>query len=844
MNNRSVSTRGGINRSIVVTGDGNTASLHFGSDFVLPLVRKQIPPLRRRPLSADNPLPLLAADADSFPHLGRANLITELREWLETPVDVSVQGIVARAGTGKTRLAVELCKAVDGGRQPGRDGWIAGFLRPSDLASAAEQLATRAYDQAHPTLLVIDYAAAVHRELARWLDRLASVEFNGKLRFLLLDREAPEGFGWWHDLTRPVDSSNRADLFLASERPHRLPDLGDGEERRLLFEAAFAAASKLMGEKAPGYAPPAVGEIPAFDTALADMRFGNPLNLAMAGLIAVERGAIEAVALRRLEAARHLARRECNRMQRLGESRGISNAVMCHALAFNGLAGGLPIETLRSDLTAELAAASLVADAAVASELLEQELTPEGRDVKAGAKPRLGTIQPDLLGEAVIIETLLAGPKGRVASAPAALQRAYALTGPRCAEALMRLIQDYGYALEDPRAAEDDRCVAGRVIALFHSLAAEIPDKEIERLETLVEAMPHQTTVLREAAAEQTMRLAALWKHASEAYRGEDEDVAIALKGKAAGWLNDLSNRLSDLGQHESSLLAMEEAVDLRRQMMVAHPERFKEALASSLNNLSGCLIEVGQRKMALAAAEETVEIRRALSKNRPDGWQAPLAASLYNLARCLGYVGRPQHALKAIREALTLVRPLAAAQPEVFLSKLSMYLGNYSNRLGQLGRHSEARAAAQEAVDLDSSLAAAHPDAFNPSLAGSLNNLAVHLANCGGRQKEALEVAQKATQLYRELSAARPDIFTPDLARSLSVLGDRLEDCGNLQEAVQADMEAIGRFASYFLAQPRAFASAMQAYLADHIRRCQAAAIEPDWILIDPINEQLAALK
>ena len=96
----------------------------------------------------------------------------------------------------------------------------------------------------HPTLLVIDYAAAVHRPLADWLDHLASSPIDGKLRLLLLEREAPDGFGWWHDLSQPMSGHavTRRNLLADGDRPILLPDLDPGAFRLDLLMGAQAAA--------------------------------------------------------------------------------------------------------------------------------------------------------------------------------------------------------------------------------------------------------------------------------------------------------------------------------------------------------------------------------------------------------------------------------------------------------------------------------------------------------------------------------------------------------------------------------------------------------------------------
>ena len=167
--------------------------------------------------------------------IGRKDPLAELQSWLDDETDISVYGLIGRAGTGKTRLAIEFCRTIDSDPS-GKGEWIAGFLSPADLSPVVETLATHSFIWERRTLLVIDYAAQCHQALAHWLDRLADQKLDAKLRFLLLDREAPEAFGWWQDLT-VLGPPSRRGLFHEL-RPRQLPDLSDLEERRALMTAA------------------------------------------------------------------------------------------------------------------------------------------------------------------------------------------------------------------------------------------------------------------------------------------------------------------------------------------------------------------------------------------------------------------------------------------------------------------------------------------------------------------------------------------------------------------------------------------------------------------------------
>ena len=145
MGDRSVDARD-ISRSVVVTGDGNNVALTFGdTGIALPLRRKQFPPpvRRHRPRTGEPPreLDLLVAEAGRLPLIGRKDLLAELQSWLDDETDISVYGLIGRAGTGKTRLAIEFCRTIDSD-PTGKGEWIAGFLSPADLSPVVETLAT------------------------------------------------------------------------------------------------------------------------------------------------------------------------------------------------------------------------------------------------------------------------------------------------------------------------------------------------------------------------------------------------------------------------------------------------------------------------------------------------------------------------------------------------------------------------------------------------------------------------------------------------------------------------------------------------------------------------------
>lgn len=802
MASRGISIGGNAQQSVIVTGDGNQVSLRFGdSGLSLPLIRRHHPPPDRRRIAAGGPpreLDLLKADAGLLPLLGRAAELAQLQAWAEDAQDVFVHGLIGRAGSGKTRLAIECCARLDPDRAaPGASGWVAGFLNPADLDAVVETLATHRLDWPVATLLVIDDAASGSKPLARWLDRLAAEEFPGKLRVLLLDRAAPEGFGWWHDLVTPASDSvsSRGDLFL-TPRPQHLPDLTSADQRRALFFAARQSARSLHGQ---GSEPAADSTETELDQALAAPDFGNPLALVMAGAIAADRPVQEALHVRRLDAARMLGRREIARFRALGAGRGVDAAASDHVLAFNTFVGGLPLADLPQTIAAELQAAGLTANAGMIAALLQQEWAVDGRSPDASdAPPRLASVTPDLIGEAVIVEILLEGAPATQAAAAAVAARAVAAEGDEGGAMLVRLAQDYGYPVEDPTASDAERATAHKVLKLVRDCAEILASEDESLLFELSAAIPGDTLVLGEMALDIT-------KTICRAVRGvvydEDPEGRVLL----ADVVNDLSVRLMALGRHEEALTAAEEAAALLRSIINEPSDAFTSSLISTLNNIANNLGDMGRHEEALVAAEEALALGRALAAAQPEAFEPALAMSLATIAASLGELGRVEEALAAAEEAVARHRALAAAKPDAFRPKLAVALDRLARCLNRSGRVEEALAAAEEGAAICRGLAAEKPDISQPALAYALYTLAMR-HRAAGREAHALAVAEEAVALFRLLAAALPETFKPELAKLLGTLAAWLGDVGRFEDALAASMEAVAHFRDLAESRPDAF--------------------------------------
>jgi tetratricopeptide (TPR) repeat protein len=95
--------------------------------------------------------------------------------------------------------------------------------------------------------------------------------------------------------------------------------------------------------------------------------------------------------------------------------------------------------------------------------------------------------------------------------------------------------------------------------------------------------------------------------HRGEALRAIEEAFNLDL----ATSLYTLANLLSELG---AALRAVKEVVTLHRPLATAYPHKFNARQVISLNNLAKLLYELGHREEALGAMEEAVELHRQLA--------------------------------------------------------------------------------------------------------------------------------------------------------------------------------------------------------------------------------------
>jgi tetratricopeptide (TPR) repeat protein len=575
---------------VQVVGDGNTIVPNHAH---LTLTRY----LTRRGQTKSE-ADLLSPYAMAIPMMGREVQMAEFRRWLTTSQPIAIRVLVGQAGSGKTRLALELCEAMIA------DNWDAGFVTDRELVRFLQQQNLSAWGWQRPTLVVVDAAATRARLLHDWLVELADHvgDLERPLRLLFIERHADPTVGWWEWAFGRRGEDARAIQYLLDppDRPIALPALVGTEARRAILLATLERVGSAVR-------PPVLGDDPHFDQQLAALTWGGePLFLMMAGLTAAHVGIGHVLALARTDLAFRIAENEIDRIERIAAERRVPAAFLSHMAAYETLCQGLSRPVLEAVIDEEKAALRRpsAGDAPEIAEALYAALP--------GEEGRIIPVLPPMIGEAVVLRVLgrLTG-EGQCAAVSRAAQQARECV----AATVVHLVQDYvqaGYSA--PLAWLDD---------LIQKHATDH-----EALIEIIDQFPEKTVALRERAATIMVLITQIMRQLPVSPETEVNEAARLVFTFAAS-LNNLGSRLGQLGHHKEALTALQEAVEIRRTLAAIDPKGFRPALADSLSNLSNCLSIMRYRKEALTAIQEAVGLYRELAAIDSEAFRPALAVVL-----------------------------------------------------------------------------------------------------------------------------------------------------------------------------------------------------------------------
>ena len=748
------------------------------------------------------PLQLIKARHGVVPYQQCAEM-RRLRAWATTTADASApsQGgrsgdiavavVTGAGGAGKTRMAAQLCHDLS------TIGWYTGFL-PSTTEVTDEELAALAAVTTE-LLVVVDYAEEARRGLiARVVRALRARE--SATRIVLTARGAKT---WWEEFYEEAEQDGtvlRNTLSLSIRGKQQV------ERDPWFFGRMYRRAVQRFSYDLNG--------VVLTDVEVPDGLGDTALDVVLRAWLAVcgdNDGAQEAMPTRE-ELYDKVLSIEFARWHKEPKLGDISRDQLRRAAATLSLLAPSQDEDAVDDVLSRLPEWSQehLLRSRFAELLVQSLLRDDGAEAVS--------LRPDPVAEHLILEVFGKKPELLDRVLPQDPAKVPGLDDPDADDSVVTRKLEWGQQARNAcvtltRASSLDREVALRLarralrerpflwkealdVALTQggplgpALEALIESGATLPLGEIDDAIPVGHPALAGAALAATRRLATSAKRSPE---------------QQAHWANNLSIRLSDVGERKAALAAAREAEKLYRALAEASPQAYTPRLAMSLNNLANILSEVGERGEALRGAREAVELYRVLAEVSPAAYTPDLAMSLNNLANILSKVGEQDEALVAAREAVELYRGLAKASSAAYNPHLAGSLNNLAVFLSGVGDRDGALGAAREAVELYRRLAEVSPAAYTPNLAMSLTNLAIRLSALGDRN-EALGAAREAVELYRGLAKASPAAYTPRLAGSLNNLANCLLGVGDRDGALVAAREAVELYRGLAKASPQAY--------------------------------------
>jgi tetratricopeptide (TPR) repeat protein len=687
----------------------------------------------------DSAARLLKARSGVIPYTARAQLMSELEQWTRSPDPFGGWIVGGRGGSGKTHLGVELCNRMDA-------TWLCGMLTQGADQGALEALV----DAAMPRLVVVDYAESRVEQLVAMLPELAaSGTEQHPVRVLLLVR-ARRGADWKAGLRYHSDS---LDAVIDDMEVRPLEELPLAEsERADVFEAAASMLSQRVGG---GDHPPE----PPDD--LATEVFASPLMVVIRAYLEV-RGGPSGDASRTTagELFDELLTHERRYWRFSAQTRqlGIDDVLAQQVVALATLAGAVD-ERHAKDLL------RLLPDLANASNERLGQIARWAHRLYAGPA-WWNPLEPDRVGEHLVARTFadLGGEDAPIHTG----DEADVLAGVLATDEPARLIHPLDlYA----RAIPDHVRLAEAVTTVLNS--------DVPRLCGAAAAQAASAT-----------RDELLLGDATVAATLERVLGLVTLDARAWAGAHDALPQRPDVIITPLGLTVIANAVEALRPLAREDPGRYLAILDAGLNNLSNRLVEMGRYEESLAAMQEAIPISRILAEDASDASEVNLARSLMNLAAGFDHMERHHEGLIAIQDAVTIYRRLIDNGAPVD-DEYAMALNNLSNALAGEGRDDEALVAVQDAVEIDRKLAGVDPEAFAPHLGSSLNNLGIRLRKVG-RREDALTAMQESVAVRQRLALMNPAAYEPDAATSLHNLSIHLDQAERLDESIQAIRDAI----------------------------------------------------
>jgi tetratricopeptide (TPR) repeat protein len=751
---------------------------------------------------------LLSATAEVVDFYGREDMLSDLVTWRDSAHRLSTVLVTSEGGQGKTRLAREFL------RRSWPNGWVGGFLRnfsshgietgvwQHELSKKLSALRASIFS----VLVVIDYAETHPDEIAVIAGQLLDEPSKSPVRLLLLSRNVGD---WWENLIEefPQDAARLMSLpaLTANERPAR--------------QSAYATAVACFARDLPNLAVPAVQEIDecawrSFAKRLAEdppeltnPRFGNALTLqmtALANLISLASGEKYLPVIAGEEQT--LVRHERDYLIRVAHRHGLLES----GILSDRTNPDARLREAKRALERSVAGLVLLGPCNRDSALLIAALTSDrvAEDVAAWLATLyppssredsyIGEVQPDRLAElllggilerqddlldelAKLITDYAIAQSALFTLTRTATHLSHASIGERIPDLIIGLP-----AIFAPPALILAAQITSRS-PLFDGLIklGELdPDSFKKYALAPVRGLPSHSTSLAYFSADLTQLVTDILRHLATKAPGKYmSDLSTAL--------NDLANRLLEIGKDAEALEAIEDAVEIRRKLSESSPEEYEPLLVGSLNNLAVIIRKSGRRSDAVPPAREALSlIRRVYERESTEENLARLAGALNTLAGTLDRTTSEQEKIDSIEESIKHFRYLAKKDRQQYLPDLATALLTLTATMHEQGKYAAVVSASREAVKYFRILAREDPDAHLPDLADSLSNYAHGLQEIG-RNASAIRSMDEAVRIRSQLAEKNP-VHLDDLADSLMTLTAMLGEAGQSQRVPSTAKAAV----------------------------------------------------
>ena len=551
------------------------------------------------------PLQLIRARHDAVPYQ-ECDEFRQLRAWAMTVpsgsrtgrngrnADISVAVVTGAGGSGKTRMAAQLCDDLS------TIGWYAGFL-PSMTEVTDEELAALAAVTTE-LLVVVDYAEEARRGLvARVVRALWARE--SATRIVLTARSADT---WWEEFREEAEQdgiplSNTLSLSIRGKQ--------QVEADPWFFGRMYRRAVQQFSDKLNRAVPTDV-EVP-------DGLGDTALDVVLRAWLAVcgDNDAAERAMPTREELYDRVLSIEFARWRQEPKLGDVSRDHLRRAAATLSLLAPSRDEDTVDDVLSRLPEWSHehLLRSRFAELLVNSLLRGDGAEVVG--------LRPDPVAEHLILAVFGKKPELLDRVLPQDPAKVAGLDDPDAEDLVVTRALEMGQQVRNAcvtltRASSLDRDVALRLarralrerpflwkealdVALTQggplapALEALIESGATLPLGEIDDAIPVGHPALAGAALAATRRLAT---------------SAEQTPKQQAHWANNLSIRLSDVGERNEALVAAREAVELCRGLAEASPQAYTPRLAASLNNLADILAADGRSEEAQAVFVEGIE--------------------------------------------------------------------------------------------------------------------------------------------------------------------------------------------------------------------------------------------